>query len=127
MSYWRRLVHGRIDLLEADTGSEDGLSLPDLVRVLGDTGTGLARRALARLRPAELWPELPVLAEMWTREPNPRDREAVSEALRRFTVAEAQLSAYRGALHARIDQSTRDLILCYRADPANALVLLPWN
>jgi hypothetical protein len=125
VSYWRRLVHGRIDLLEADARSAGGLSLPDLVRVLGDTGTGRARRALIRLRPAEPWPELPVLAEMWTSEINPLDRGAISEALRKLKLAEIQLSTYRRALHERIDESTRELILRYRHDPTEALLLLP--
>ena len=64
-SYWRRLVHARIDLLEA-TGTTDGsLSLADLVRVLGDTGNGQVRHALHRVRAADPLPDLPALEEVW--------------------------------------------------------------
>ena len=125
VSYWRRLVHARIDVLTAEARNDHELRLPDLVRVLGDTGTGRARRALIKLQPAEPWPELPVLAEMWSNEVNPRDREAISAALLKFRVAEGQLTDYRRALHERIDGSTRELILRYRADPTQALLLLP--
>jgi hypothetical protein len=125
VSYWRRLVHARIDVLEAESRSEHPLTLADLVRALGDTGTGHARRALVRIRPAEPWPELPVLAEMWTTDTNPNDTVGITRALRKLRAAEGQLTAYRHVLHERIDESTRELILRYRADPAKALVLLP--
>ena len=63
VSYWRRLVHARLDLLAAEQASDHALTLRDLVRVLGDTGTGQTRQALVRVRAAEPLPELPELTE----------------------------------------------------------------
>ena len=40
VSYWRRLVHARIDVLEAEAHHERPLRLDELIRVLGDTGAG---------------------------------------------------------------------------------------
>lgn len=125
VSYWRRLAHARIDLLEAEASSDGALSFDDLVRVLGDTGTGRTRGALVRVRSAEPLPELPVLGEMWATEVDPHDADAMADALRRIRAAEQQLTAYRRALHERIDEATAELIVRYRRDPASALVALP--
>lgn len=125
VSYWRRLAHARIDLLEAESRAEGSLSFDDLVRVLGDTGTGRVRQALVSVRPADPLPELPVLAEMWTTEVDPHDAAAVAEALDRLRAAERQLTEYRRALHERIDEATAELIVRYRDNPASALVALP--
>src|SRR5688572_544201 len=48
VSYWRRLVHARMDMLNAGSHAEGTLSLEELVRVLGDTGTGRTRTALSK-------------------------------------------------------------------------------
>lgn len=124
-SYWRRLVHARMDLLEAESHTEHHLSTEDLVRVLGDTGAGHTRNALLRVRPADPLPELPVLTEMWASEVDPHDPSAVEEALDRLRAAERQLTDYRRALHERIDEATSELIVRYRSDPASALSALP--
>ena len=125
VSYWRRLAHARIDVLEAESHTEGSLSLEDLVRVLGDTGAGRSRSALVRVRAAEPLPDLPVLDEMWLAEVDPHDQEQVAEALARLRAAEQQLTDYRRALHARIDEATGELITRYRKDPGSALVALP--
>jgi hypothetical protein len=125
VSYWRRLLHARIDLLEAEALSEGHLSFEDLVRVLGETGSGQSRRALLHVRPADSLPELPVLADMWVTEIDPHDAPAVAEALERLHAAEKQLTGYRRALHGRIDEATGELIVRYRDDPTSALVALP--
>jgi hypothetical protein len=39
--------------------------------------------------------------------------------------AEEELSAYRNALHGRLDAATQDLIARYRAEPAACLYALP--
>jgi len=120
-SYWRRLVHARIDLLEA-TGTTDGsLSLADLVRVLGDTGTGQTRHALHRVRAADPLPDLPALDEVWIA---PTDEAGRADAVRRLQDAEVQLTGYRSALHQRIDEATAELIVRYRQDPTRALAVL---
>ena len=124
-SYWRRLVHARIDLLEAESSAEGELGLEDLVRVLGETGSGQTRRALLRVQAADPLPELPELARIWTADVDPQDEQAVADALARLNEAEAQLTHYRRALFDRIDQATSELIVRYREHPPSALAALP--
>lgn len=125
VSYWRRLAHARIDVLEAESHVESHLSFDDLVRVLGDTGTGHSRRALVRVNAAEPLPDLPELTEMWATEVDPHDPGKLADALERVRAAERQLTEYRRALHERIDEATRELILRYRANPSAALAAIP--
>ena len=125
ISYWRRVTHARIDVLEAQSHSQGVLGFADLVRALGDTGTGRSRRALARFRPSGPLPELPQLADMWTEQVDPHDGDALADALDRLRSAEQQLTAYRHALHERLDEATAELIVRYRRDPAIALTALP--
>lgn len=125
VSYWRRLVHARLDLLAAESAADHPLTVTELVRVLGDTGAGHTRQALVSIRAAEPLPELPVLTEMWATEVDPHDPEQVADAVDRLTRAEKQLTDYRRALHGRIDEATGELIVRYRADPAAALSVIP--
>jgi hypothetical protein len=125
ISYWRRVLHARIDVLRAEGRHERPLSLEELVRALGDTGAGSSRSALVTVRAAEPLPQLPVLKEIWVTDVDPKDPSAVAAALDRLGGAEQQLTAYRRALHARIDHATTELIDRYRIDPASALTALP--
>lgn len=125
VSYWRRLAHARIDVLEAGAHNDGNLSFGDLVRVLGDTANGRAHRFLASVRAADPLPDLPDLAEMWATEVDIHDPEHVAKALERIRAAERQLVLYRGALHSRIDEATAELIRRYREDPLLALSILP--
>lgn len=126
VSYWRRLLHGRLDLLEARASVEGTLSVADLVRVLGDTGSGQSRRMLMRIPAAVGLPDLPDsadLAQLWTVDPHSIDE--IADVVKRLRVEASRLSDYRGALHERLDAATGELIMRYRADPSAALVLLP--
>jgi hypothetical protein len=123
-SYWRRLAHGRIDVLEARSNTEGSLSLEDLTRVLGDTGAGHTRTALVGVRAAEPLPTLPALAEMWVPVINPQDQGSVIDAVSRLRTAEGQLTNYRQALHERINEAKGELIRRYSDNPASALVAL---
>ncbi len=125
VSYWRRLVHARLDLLAAGSATDHPLSFEDLVRVLGDTGTGGSRRALVSIRAADPLPELPELGEMWGTEVDPHEPDEVAAAVERLTDAERQLTAYRRALHERNDEATGELIVRYREKPAAALSVIP--
>lgn len=124
VSYWRRLAHGRLDLLEAESHTEGSLSLEDLVRVLGDTGAGHTRAALLGIRAAEPLPGLPALTDMWVTGIDPRNQTRMAEAVESLHVAERQLTDYRRALHERIDEATGELISRYRNDPASSLIAL---
>jgi hypothetical protein len=125
VSYWRRLVHARLDLLAAESAADHTLTVVDLVRVLGDTGTGHSRRALVSVRAADPLPDLPELSEMWATEVDPHDPDQVRDAIDRLTRAEEQLTEYRRALHERIDEATGELILRYRDNPVAALAVIP--
>src|SRR3954454_20018435 len=65
VSYWRRLVHARLDVLEAEAHHERPLHLDEVIRVLGDTGSGRSRTAPLNVRCRYPLPELPILEEMW--------------------------------------------------------------
>lgn len=126
VSYWRRLLHRRVDLLRAEALATDTLGAADLVRVLGDTGTGRSRRALMSVPAPPQLPDLPdldQLAQLWAAEP--ADADQVSHVVERLVAEETRLSAYRTALHQRIEAAASELIIRYRADPQAALALLP--
>jgi hypothetical protein len=125
VSYWRRLVHARLDMLEAGSHTEGSLTTEQLIRVLGDTGTGATRTALSAVHPAEPLPDLPELTSMWVTEVDPHDPVALAEAQGKLRAAEQKLTAYRKALFQRIDEATAELILRYRENPAAALTALP--
>jgi hypothetical protein len=125
VSYWRRLVHARVDLLTAGSSTSGSLTLAQLIKVLGDTGTGAARNALSSIRPADPLPDLPESEWMWVTEIDPHDPEAVAEAMARLHAAEEKLTHYRKALFDRIDEATAELITRYKEDPAAALSVLP--
>jgi hypothetical protein len=122
ISYWRRLVHARLDVLEAEAYHERPLHLDELIRVLGDTGAGRTRTALVNVRAADPLPDLPVLEDMWVTELDPHDAPAIAEAISRLRSAERQLTEYRRALHEQLDGATAELIDRYRTDPSSALV-----
>jgi len=121
ISYWRRLIHARVDLIHAGTLADSPIDVDALGRVLGDTGSGRARAALHRVRAAEPLPDLPDLTDVWV---IPTDAEQIEETLAGLTSAERTLTAYRRALHERIDEATAELILRYRDDPKRALDIL---
>jgi hypothetical protein len=125
VSYWRRLVHARLDLLAAGALTEGSLTLPQLIKVLGDTGTGASRTALSSVRPAHPLPDLPESEWMWVTEIDPHNAEALADATARLRAAEEKLTTYRRALFERIDEATTELIGRYREDPAAALSVLP--
>ena len=121
ISYWRRLVHARIDVLEAESHHERPLHLDELIRVLGDTGTGRTRTALVNVRASDDLPELPVLKDMWLTEVDPNDTAGIAEAVKRLRSAEGQLTDYRRALHTLLDAATSELIVRYKKNPSSAL------
>lgn len=125
VSYWRRLIHARIDLIEAGSSTDGSLTLPQLIRVLGDTGTGASRTALSSIHASEPLPDLPASEWMWVSEIDYHDANAVAEAISRLRAAEETLTAYRKALFERLDGATAELIGRYRDNPQAALTILP--
>lgn len=119
-SYWRRLVHARLDLLRSGRGTDGSVALEDLVRILGDTASGAARRSLLRVRAEADLPQLPDLVEVWS---TPGDAD-LDDVEARLCDAEVRLTDYRAALFARLGETTRALVLRYRQDPLAALAVL---
>ncbi len=124
VSYWRRIMQARLDVVRA-LGTDTGPDVDALRPVLGAARVGAARNALLDVVPVDDIPPLPNLESLWERDPRPGD-EAYNEALAAdLGRAEAQLSAYRQALHRRLAAATTELIARYREEPTLCLSALP--
>lgn len=119
VSYWRRLVQGRLDLVRARLRGEQ--PAPSIL-----AGAEAARRGTApRRSPAAVALQAPsadsplrAVEDLWQR-PVPWHDEAALASLERTLVdAETELSSYRRQLHGRIDICTGELIDRYRRDLA---------
>lgn len=120
VSYWRRIIQARIDLI--DKG--DGISVAEgLSRVLADSRSSHRRIAALSVDCAEGLPPLPDLAELWA-QMTPTDVPGRTQLLALLRDAESRLSEYRKELHTRIDHVTGELIARYRENPALALTAL---
>lgn len=127
VSYWRRVVHARIDTVDVPDASDarhDG-DPTGLRAVLSTSRVTSGRTALLSLHPAEGMPPLPNLAEMWDRMVPDGDADGRDRLLADLRDAERQLSDYRRALHTRLDAATAELIARYAEDPSLCLSLLP--
>ncbi|MCW2611898.1 MAG: hypothetical protein QOC93_770 [Actinomycetota bacterium] len=124
VSYWRRLVQTRLDLLLAynTSGRGDG---PGLRALLSSERIGALRTALLDVHPADGMPPLPDLLEMWERVVPAGDIAAHAELISDLRDAEHTLSEYRHALHGRLDDATRELVSRYRANPQLCFEVLP--
>ena len=125
VSYWRRLVQTRLDLLaRSSTGACDDDALRrELVGLLAEQRSG-DRVALTQVRGAEYQPPLPDLVALWSRLAD-ADPEQVRRLRHDLVAAERQLSAYRRALHGRLTAATDELVARYREDPRTCLSALP--
>lgn len=124
VSYWRRLTHGRIDVLTLQARPGRVLTREELVRALADTGSGGRRTGLMTIAAEEPLPQLPEVNESWSTHVDLADADAVERTLAQLREAERRLTEYRGALHKRIDEATAALVARYREDPSRALDLL---
>jgi hypothetical protein len=123
VSYWRRIVQGRVDMLNSGLvsgGISDELSIEQVVEALGTTGSGANRVALMRVAHTEPFPELPTLTEI----AQSSAEVDVSAHLAALGDAERTLSEYRGHIHERLNAATQELIARYHRDPKLALTLL---
>lgn len=124
ISYWRRLVQARMDILDASAKSLDELTPETLAKALGETGTGTRRAALLRIHSNDELPDLPGLAEVWAAPVDPHDTVAVERAMGALRNVEATLSTYRRAMHERLAEATGELISRYKQDPTLCLDLV---
>jgi hypothetical protein len=131
VSYWRRVLYGRIDLLRKiaerrATGEHPGwlVGTDELASALKDTATGRSRLAFMRIESASDLPELPGLDEVWARDADPTDPQEVAEVLAALDEAAARVTAYRGQIHIRIDEATIELVSRYKNDPDACLDLI---
>lgn len=124
VSYWRRILQARLDLIHAGEHSARHADAAFLSPVLADDRVSGTRTALLSIGPADDIPPLPNLAELWER-PVADDPLAAADLTRDLRAAEQQLSAYRSALHGRIGEATGELIARYREQPGLCLSVLP--
>src|SRR3954466_3364510 len=124
VSYWRRIIQARLDLVRA---AEAGTTArPENLRgVFAEARVDNGRRALLTVVPVDDMPPLPDLVELWAREPILDDNDHNHDLARDLAKAEAQLSAYRTALHKRLASATGELIARYREQPTLCLSALP--
>jgi hypothetical protein len=123
VSYWRRIIQARIDLLTR--GATDGDLVERLTSVLAESGAVHRRLANLSVRPAADIEALPDLHVLWTRVVDPSDSAAVEQFVSALREAESNLSAMRREIHQRLDEATGQLIARYRQDPTLALSALP--
>jgi hypothetical protein len=123
VSYWRRIIQARIDLLTR--GATDGDLVERLTSVLAESGAVHRRLANLSVRSASDIEALPDLHQLWTRVVDPQDEEAVAEFVEALQRAESDLSSMRREIHQRLDEATGQLIARYRQDPTLALSALP--
>lgn len=124
VSYWRRLIHARLDLIDLN-GVDDSVRLEKLRQALSETRVSAGRQALVAVLPIDDVPPLPDLESLWLREAHPEDPVTNQNLRRDLAFAELQLSAYRSALHRRLSNATNELIARYREEPTLALLALP--
>jgi hypothetical protein len=125
VSYWRRIMQARLDVVRAN--SAGGSAVDNLRDVLADVRVTTTRGALIEMvaDPHGELIDLPDLSSLWTREVDPGDPVATEALILALEEAEGQLSDYRAALHKRIAAATTELIARYREDPTLCLVALP--
>lgn len=123
VSYWRRIIQARLDLVRLDQPDSDPVA--DLRRVLTDARSSVHRLAHVDAQPVDDVPPLPDLAEIWGRVVDPADPAAVAALDEDLSTAERELSGFRRELHRRIDLITDELIARYREQPLLALQILP--
>ena len=125
VSYWRRIIQARLDLVRAPEAAAGTSTSDNLRGVFGEDRVDSGRRALQEIVPIDDMPPLPDLAELWAREPHLDDEAHTDRLARDLAKAEAQLSAYRTALHRRLAGATGELIARYREQPQLCLSALP--
>jgi len=127
VSYWRRILQARLDVVRAGHtgGGTVTLGAEQLRPVLTDDRGGRPRSALLEVVPVDDVPPLPDLAELWERRVAPGDEARQAELEEDLDAAEKQLSSFRAELHQRLGSATTELIARYREQPSLCLSVLP--
>lgn len=123
VSYWRRLIQSRLDVVRA--GASGAVAIDDLRRILGRTPPGGFRGALVRVLPVADFPPTPNIATLWETQAADGDPLRDEVLASKLATVETELSAYRRALHDRIGAATTELIARYRVNPVQCLTALP--
>ena len=121
VSYWRRILQARLDTTVGR--GDDRTPAPKLKSVLSQHQESSRRLAVHTVHDALGVPPLPDLTVLW--ESGAGGNAADDDMVVRLAAAEVELSAYRRALHERLDDATSELIARYREQPALALCALP--
>jgi len=120
VSYWRRILQARLDTTVGR--SDERTPAPKLQSVLSQHQESSRRLAVHTVHDAAGVPPLPDLTVLWE---SGAGTLADDDMVVRLAAAEVELSAYRRALHERLDDATSELIARYREKPALALCALP--
>ena len=121
VSYWRRILQARLDT----SVGRDGTPAPKLQSVLSQHQESSRRLAVHTVHDGAGVPPLPDLTVLWESGAGNAADGADDGMVVRLAAAEVELSAYRRALHERLDDATSELIARYREKPALALCALP--
>jgi hypothetical protein len=125
VSYWRRLLQARLDMVAAGQLTRGPLSPRQIGIALGDGVRRHERLAVLILGVGEELPELPELGRLWATPLGGPDAAADAVTIAALAEAEAQLSTYRVTLHQLLDAATAELIRRYHDDPAACFDALP--
>lgn len=136
VSYVRRLVHGRIDIIRAEqtrraSGAAGSSLVESLPSILADEARPPAR-GLGRHAPTEpsrvdehrRYVEA-LVADVDLSDVTARTDEELARALERFAEEERSLSQKRRAIHGVIDACTAEIARRYREGEADVSALLP--
>ncbi len=133
ISYYRRLLHGRMDLLNFELRRRSGEEKRSLIEALPEIlATGMVLGAEPNLKHLETMPPLPTTTGrrlidkimddgVLTQLPE-LTREELGEAIERLEEVEAELSVQRRQLHGIIDTLQDEIISRYRSQQGEAQV-----
>lgn len=123
VSYWRRIIQARIDLVGSGNRNDDIVTR--LTEVLSESNAIHRRLANLAVRPSQYIEPLPDLQRLWTTVVDPNDEVARARFLRELQDAERELSRVRREILDRLNEATDQLIARYHQDPLLALSALP--
>jgi hypothetical protein len=131
ISYYRRLLHGRVDLLNFELRRRNGQEERSLIEALPEIlASGMSLGGEPNLRHIDTMPPLPTTTGrrlidkimddgILTQLPELTDDE-LTEAIDRVQEVEAELSAQRRQLHGVIDALQDEIIARYRSQQGEA-------